>query len=78
MYRVDDYQSSKITDDISISHITNRMHESNGVLKLPMVAIFKFSNYVNKNPPTWPDQPTLEGSSYTSIMTCTGGCGYSL
>ena len=28
-------------------------------------------------PPTWPDQATLEGSSCTSIMTCTGGCGYS-
>jgi len=28
----------------------------------------------------WPDgddQATLEGSSCTSIMTCTGGCGYS-
>jgi len=24
-----------------------------------------------------PDQATLEGSSCTSIMTCTGGCGYS-
>ena len=24
-----------------------------------------------------PDQTTLEGSSCTSIMTCTGGCGYS-
>jgi len=28
-------------------------------------------------PPTWPDQATLEGSSCTSLMTCTGGCGYS-
>ena len=28
-------------------------------------------------PATWPDQATLEGSSCTSIMTCTGGCGYS-
>jgi len=28
-------------------------------------------------PPTWPDQATLEGSSCTDIMTCTGGCGYS-
>ena len=27
--------------------------------------------------PTWPDQATLEGSSCTSIMTCTGGCSYS-
>ena len=26
---------------------------------------------------TSPDQVTLEGSSCTSIMTCTGGCGYS-
>ena len=25
---------------------------------------------------TSPDQATLEGSSCTSIMTCTGGCGY--
>ena len=28
-------------------------------------------------PPTWPDQAMLEGSSCTSITTCTGGCGYS-
>jgi len=28
-------------------------------------------------PPTWSDQATLEGSSCTDIMTCTGGCGYS-
>jgi len=27
--------------------------------------------------PLWPDQAMLEGSSCTSIMTCTGGCGYS-
>jgi len=26
---------------------------------------------------TSPDQATLEGSSCTDIMTCTGGCGYS-
>jgi len=26
---------------------------------------------------TSPDRATLEGSSCTSIMTCTGGCGYS-
>jgi len=25
---------------------------------------------------TSPDQTTLEGISCTSIMTCTGGCGY--
>jgi len=24
-----------------------------------------------------PDLATLEGSSWTDIMTCTGGCGYS-
>jgi len=24
-----------------------------------------------------PDQATLEGSSWTDIMTCTGGCSYS-
>ena len=27
---------------------------------------------------TSPDQTTLEGSSGTNSMTCTGGCGYSL
>ena len=26
---------------------------------------------------TSPDQATLEGSSCTDTMTCTGGCGYS-
>jgi hypothetical protein len=25
----------------------------------------------------YPIRPTLEGSSCTDIMTCTGGCGYS-
>ena len=29
------------------------------------------------SPPTWPDEATLEGSSCTSIMTCTAGWGYS-
>ena len=28
-------------------------------------------------PPTWPDRATLEVSSCTSVMTCTGGRGYS-
>ena len=27
--------------------------------------------------PMWPDLATLEGSSCTDNMTCTGGCGYS-
>jgi len=27
--------------------------------------------------PNVADEATLEGSSCTSIMTCTGGCGYS-
>jgi len=27
--------------------------------------------------PESPDLATLEGSSCTDIMTCTGGCGYS-
>jgi len=33
----------------------------------------KYFTDVNKNP----DQAMLEGSSCTSLMTCTGGCGYS-
>jgi len=37
-------------------------HPSSGVVRLAQ---------------TSPDQATLEGSSCTSIMTCTGGCGYS-
>jgi len=45
MCHVDEYQSSEITDNISISHITDRMHESNSVLNLSMIAIFKFANY---------------------------------
>jgi len=28
-------------------------------------------------PPKWPDLATLEGSSCTDIVTCTGDCGYS-
>ena len=35
--------------------------------------------YKNCNRSLWysPDLATLEGSSSTGIMTCTGGCGYS-
>jgi len=33
--------------------------------------------YVQLLPSNVADQATLEGSSCTSIMTCTGGCGYS-
>jgi len=43
-------------------------HPSSGVLKTVTTA---------SGSQTSPDQATLEGSSCTSIMTCTGGCGYS-
>jgi len=32
---------------------------------------------INKSNKTWPDEATLQGSSCTCIMTCTGDCGYS-
>ena len=37
------------------------------------------SNYLYRySPPTWPYRATLEGSSCTCIVTCTGGYGYSV
>jgi len=35
------------------------------------------SHFTCALPSNVPDRATLEGSSCTSIMTCTGGCGYS-
>jgi len=45
-------------------------HPSSGVLKTNRNLWYSYF------PPMSPDQAT-EGSSCTSIMTCTGGCGYS-
>jgi hypothetical protein len=51
-------------------------HPSSGLLKT-VTAATRTGHLYSYFPPTWPDQATLEGSSCTSIMTCTGGCGYS-
>jgi len=39
--------------------------------------IYSLQNYSKRLAQTSPDQTMLEGSSGTSGMTCTGGCGYS-
>jgi len=36
-----------------------------------------YTNVNTRIAQTSPDLATLEGSSCTDIMTCTGGCGYS-
>jgi len=48
-------------------------HPSPGVLKTVTAA----SNVARSGLPGSPDLATLEGSSCTDIMTCTGGSGYS-
>jgi len=48
-------------------------HLSSGVLKTVTAASCTGHN----TGAATPLQTTLEGSSGTSIMTCTGGCGYS-
>jgi len=47
-------------------------HPSSGVLKT-VTATSGTTTSLQRGP----DQATLEGSSCTDIMTCTGGCGYS-
>ena len=44
-----------------------------------LIKVQRDANYSVYFLPTWPgpDLATLEGSSLTDIMTCTGGCGYS-
>ena len=37
----------------------------------------KITLHVSGDTAPSPDLATLEGSSWTDIMTCTGGCGYS-
>jgi len=49
-------------------------HPSSGVLKTVTAAS---GTVHNTGKATWPDQATLEGSSCSDNMTCTGGCGYS-
>jgi len=52
-------------------------HPSSGVLKTVTAASGAGHNTgTATSPQTWPDRDTLEGSSCTDIMTCTGGCGY--
>ena len=50
-------------------------HPSSGVLKTVTAASGTGHNIGTA--PSLPDLATLEGSSCTDIMTCTGGCGYS-
>jgi len=55
-------------------------HPSSGVLKTVPAASGTGNTTCTCNAtplPSPPDQTTLEGSSATSSMTCTGGCGYS-
>jgi len=50
-------------------------HPSSGVLKTVTATSGTVLLFV-RLAQTSPDQATLEGSSCTSIMTCTEGCGY--
>ena len=57
-------------------------HPSSGVLKTVTAASGTRHNIgtatsLQREEVGTPDQATLEGSSCTSIVTCTGGCGYS-
>ena len=52
-------------------------HPSSGVLKTVTAASGTGHDTGTATSLQRPDQATLEGSSCTSIMTCTGGCGYS-
>jgi len=52
-------------------------HPSSGVLKTVTAASGTGHNNGTATSLQHPDQATLEGSSCTSIMTCTEGCGYS-
>jgi hypothetical protein len=55
-------------------------HPSSGVLKTVTAASGTGHNIGPSNVATLglsPDLATLEGSSWTDIMICTGGCGYS-
>jgi len=53
-------------------------HPSSGVLKTVTAASGTGHNTGAATPSNVADHSTLEGSSCTSIMTCTGGCGYIL
>ena len=68
-------------------HVSESQHSSSGVLKTVTAASGTGHNTgkatsLQRGPirPRWREvaiRATLEGSSYTDIMTCTGGCGYS-
>ena len=53
-------------------------HPSSGVLKTVTATSGTGHNTGTATSLQRPDQATLEGSSCTDIMTCTGGCGYSV
>ena len=52
-------------------------HPSSGVLKTVSAASGTGHNTGRATSLQRPDQTTLEGISFTDMMTCTGGCGYS-
>jgi len=52
-------------------------HPSSGALKTVTAASGTGHNIGTVTSLQRPDQATLEGSSGTDIMTCSGGCGYS-
>jgi len=52
-------------------------HPSSGVLKTVPAASGTGHNTGPASPLQRPDQTTLEGSSCTGVMTCSGGCEYS-
>jgi len=66
-------------------HVWVSQHPSSGVLKTVTATSGTGHNTGTATDRDWfvllahtsPDQATLEGSSCTNIMTCTGGCGYS-
>jgi len=64
MFRVSEHPSSEVLKTVTAASVTGHNTGAGTSLQRGLFG-------------TSPDQATLEGSSYTSIMTCTGGCGYS-
>jgi len=75
MFRVSQHLSSGVLKNVTAASGTG--HNTGAAASLQRgligIALCESSRLAQSNP----DQATLEGSSCTSIMTCTGGCGYS-
>ena len=77
MFRVSQHPSSGVLKTVTAASGTGHNTCTDTSLQRGLIGTGLCESRRVRLAQTSPDQATLEGSSCTSIMTCTGGCGYS-